>query len=74
MEREMNDEVIIWDWKKTAKKGVKAAVFAAATWAASKGFELTADQQALMVGAGVSAFISLADTLKRKWPKRFWWL
>ena len=63
-----------WDWKKSAKKGVRAAVAAAALYAAGKGFELTAEQQTLMVGAGVSAFISLADTLKRKWPRWCSWL
>lgn len=64
----------MYDWKKSVSKGVKVAVAAAAAWAASKGFELTADQQALMIGAGVAAFVSLANALKRKWPATFGWL
>lgn len=64
----------MFDWKKSVVKGVKLAVGAAAAWGASKGFDLTADQQALMVGAGVAAFSSLANALKHKWPDTFGWL
>lgn len=64
----------MFDWKKSVAKGVKLAVSAAAVWGASKGFDLTADQQALMVGAGVAAFSSLANALKHKWPSQFWFL
>lgn len=64
----------LFDWKISATKGVKVAVAAVASWAAGKGFELTADQQALLVGAGVSAFISFGNALKRKYPTKFWWL
>lgn len=63
-----------WDWKKSVKKGVRAAVAAAALYAAGKGFELTAEQQSVLITAGVGAFVSLANTLKQKWPRWFWWL
>lgn len=65
---------IKFDWKKSVAKGVKVAVAAGAAYLAGKGFELTADQQALLVGAGVTAFVSLANALKNKWPTKFWWL
>jgi hypothetical protein len=62
------------DWKKSVYKGVKMAVVAVAAYAAGKGFELTADQQAVMITAGVAAFASLANALKHKWPRAFGWL
>lgn len=64
----------MFDWKKSVGKGVKIAVAAVAVWAAGKGFELTPDQQAMMIGTGVSAFVSLANALKHKWPDKFYWL
>ena len=64
----------MFDWKKSVSKGVKVAVAAIVTWAAGKGFNLTADQQALMVSVGISAFVSLANALKHKWPGKFGWL